>query len=90
MITVIFSSKMIFLHQIEMTAVFKDHFVGKTVILVEITTILVGLIKSGRSWVKDDGLVGLRVVSSADFEPRIYGSLDKQTCKRIASKSNCK
>ena len=53
MITVIFSSKMIFLHQIEMTAVFKDHFVGKTVILVEITTILVGLVKIG------DGLVGL-------------------------------
>ena len=59
MITVIFSSKMIFLHQIEMTAVFKDHFVGITVILVEIRAILVSLIKSGRSKVKDDGLVGL-------------------------------
>ena len=30
-----------------------------TVILVEITVIFVGLAKRGRSWVKDDGPVGL-------------------------------
>ena len=35
-----------------------ENLLRKTVILVEITVILVGLVQNGRSWVKDDGLVG--------------------------------